>query len=239
MLAELLDAAGIANTPELPCHASWPPSSTASPKCIGPRCPSPRWCRRATAPPTSPSWPQAGEPFFGSGGFLAGPAWQRLQKPLDLEGTRFYRPNAGVLYPALYALLDRLAASAKSVRAAPQRPDGGEQGYRCDLTGEAEWLTHDLAHLSIPKGERKHADTLGNRAISKRPGLSRKGEHLGALAMLKRLWAALVRGGTSWANAISTCAASWCPPTPWRCPPRWSAGLSKARRSATPAASCW
>jgi CRISPR-associated protein Cmr2 len=122
------------------------------------------------------------------------------------------------------------------VRAA-QRPDGGEQGYRCDLTGEAEWLTHDLAHLSIPKGERKHADTLWNRAISKRPGLSRKGEHLGALAMLKRLW-------SRWfvEHELGKCDIDVrrfvVSTTPWRCPPRWALA-SKARRSATPAASCW
>ena len=93
-----------------------------------------------------------------------------------------------MLYPAIYELLDRLAASAKSVRTAPQRPDGGEQGYRCDLTGEAEWLTHDRAHLAIPKGERKRAPTLWNLAAQRRPGISRKEEHLSALAMLKRLW---------------------------------------------------
>lgn len=188
MLAELLDAAGIANTPELPCHAQLAAQLDGFPEVHWAAVPFAPLVQEGDGAPDVTQLAQAGEPFFGSGGFLAGPAWQRLQKPLDLEGTRFYRPNAGVLYPALYALLDRLAASAKSVRAAPQRPDGGEQGYRCDLTGEAEWLTHDLAHLSIPKGERKHADTLWNRAISKRPGLSRKGEHLGALAMLKRLW---------------------------------------------------
>lgn len=188
MLAELLADAGIANTPELPCHAQLAAQLDGFPEVHWAAVPFAPLVQEGDGAPDVTQLAQAGEPFFGSGGFLAGPAWQRLQKPLDLEGTRFYRPNAGVLYPALYALLDRLAASAKSVRAAPQRPDGGEQGYRCDLTGEAEWLTHDLAHLSIPKGERKHADTLWNRAISKRPGLSRKGEHLGALAMLKRLW---------------------------------------------------
>ena len=188
MLAELLAAAGIANTPELPCHAQLAAQLDGFPEVHWAAVPFAPLVQEGDGAPDVTQLAQAGEPFFGSGGFLAGRAWQRLQKPLDLEGTRFYRPNAGVLYPALYALLDRLAASAKSVRAAPQRPDGGEQGYRCDLTGEAEWLTHDLAHLSIPKGEREHADTLWKRAIGKRPGLSRKSEHLGALAMLKRLW---------------------------------------------------
>lgn len=188
MLAELLADAGIANTPELPCHAQLAAQLDGFPEVHWAAVPFAPLVQEGDGAPDVSQLAQAGEPFFGNGGFLAGPTWQRLQKPLDLEGTRFYRPNTGVLYPALYELLDRLAASAKSVRAAPQRQDGGEQGYRCDLTGEAEWLTHDREHLNIPKGERKHADTLWNRAISKRPGLSRKGEHLGALAMLKRLW---------------------------------------------------
>lgn len=188
MLTELLDAAGIANTPELPCHAQLAAQLEGFPEVHWAAVPFAPLVKEGEAAPDVSELNKAGEPFFGQGGFLASPAWQRLQKPLELEGTRFYRPNAGVLYPALYELLDRVAASAKSVRVAPQRPNGGEQGYRCDLTGEAEWLTHDRAYLSIPKGERKNTDTLWNRAIKKRPGLSRKGEHLSALAMIKRMW---------------------------------------------------
>jgi len=188
MLTELLDAAGIANTPELPCHAQLAAQLEGFPEVHWAAVPFAPLVKDGEAAPVVTELKAAGKPFFGDGGFLASPTWQRLEKPLDLEGTRFYRPNAGVLYPALYELLDRVAASAKSVRVAPQRPNGGEQGYRCDLTGEAEWLTHDRAHLAIPKGERKKIDTLWNRAIGKRPGLSRKGEHLSTLAMLKRMW---------------------------------------------------
>ncbi|MCK2088276.1 type III-B CRISPR-associated protein Cas10/Cmr2 [Thauera aromatica] len=188
MLADLLEAAGIANHPELPCHAQLAAQLDGFPEVHWAAVPFAPLVKEGDGAPDTTELAKAGAPFFGEGGFLAGPAWQRLQKPLELEGTRFYRPNAGVLYPALYALLDRVAASAKSVRTAPQRPNGGEQGYRCDLTGEAEWLTHDRAHLAIPKGERKNVDTLWNRAINQRPSLSRKDEHLSALAMLKRMW---------------------------------------------------
>lgn len=188
MIQDLLDAAGIANTPDLPCHAQLAAQLEGFPEVHWAAAPFAPLVKDGDGAPDVTELNKAGEPFFGDGGFLASPTWQRLQKPLDLEGTRFYRANAGVLYPALYELLDRVAASAKSVRVAPQRPDGGEQGYRCDLTGEAEWLTHDRSHLAIPKGERKKTDTLWNRAINKRPGLSRKGEHLSALAMLKRMW---------------------------------------------------
>ena len=188
MLDELLKDAGIANTPDLPCHAQLAAQLEGFPEVHWAAVPFAPLVKDGEAAPDVTELKAAGKPFFGDGGFLASPTWQRLEKPLDLEGTRFYRPNAGVLYPALYELLERVAASAKSVRVAPQRANGGEQGYRCDLTGEAEWLTHDRNHLAIPKGERKKTDTLWNRAIGKRPGLSRKGEHLSALAMLKRMW---------------------------------------------------
>lgn len=189
MLAELLEAAGIPDSPELPCHAQLASQLEGFPEVHWAAVPfAPLVEERTGEVPDTAELKKASTPFLGAGGFLASPAWQRLSKPLDLEGTQFYRPNAGVLYPAIYELLDRLAASAKSVRTAPQRPNGGEQGYRCDLTGEAEWLTHDRAHLTVPKGERKQAPTLWNLAAKQRPGISRKGEHLSALAMLKRLW---------------------------------------------------
>ncbi len=189
MLADLLGAAGIPNSPELPGHSQLAAQLDGFPEVHWAVVPfAPLVEERAGEVPDTAELKDASAPFFGDGSFLASPAWQRLSRPLDLEGTQFYRPNAGVLYPAIYELLDRLAASAKSVRTAPQRPDGGEHGYRCDLTGEAEWLTHDRAHLVIPKGERKQAPTLWNLAAKQRPGISRKWEHLSALAMLKRLW---------------------------------------------------
>ncbi len=187
MLAELLDAAQIDNHSELPCHAQLAAQLEGFPEVHWAAVPFAPLVKDGDGGPDTTELAQASAPFFGNGGFLASPAWHRLRAPLELEGTRFYRPNPGVLYPAIYDLLDRVAASAKSVRTAPQRLGGGEQGYRCDLTGEAEWLTHDRGHLTAPKGSRP-ADTLWNRAIGKRPGLSRKGEHLSALAMLKRMW---------------------------------------------------
>lgn len=193
ILAELLDAARIPNTPDLPCHEQLATQLGGFPEV--------HWAAVPFAPlvkatpgevPDVAELATASQPFFGANGnaagFLGSDAWARLSQPLDLEGTKFYRPNPGVLYPAIYELLDRVAASAKAVRVAPQRVDGGEQGYRCDLTGEAEWLTHDRALLTVPKGTRKDAQTLWNLAAKNRSGISRKGEHLSALAMLKRLW---------------------------------------------------
>ena len=57
------------------------------------------------------------------------------------------------------------------------------------MTGEAEWLTHDAGHLDLPPGQRK--DTLWARIAQKAPSWARKGEHLGALSALKRLWPTL------------------------------------------------
>ncbi|EAR23054.1 type III-B CRISPR-associated protein Cas10/Cmr2 [Nitrococcus mobilis] len=122
-------------------------------------------------------------------GFLGSRAWRVLSRPLELDGAAtFYQPNPGVLYPAVYDLVDRVLVAAKSVRAF----DALEQhGYRCSLTAEAEWLTDNPAHLSLPPGQRDQADTLWSRLGRKRPTWVRKGEHLGALATLKRLWPTL------------------------------------------------
>lgn len=189
MLGELLDAADIADTPELPCHEQLAAQLEGFPEVHWAAVPfAPLVKETAGQVPDVAGLRTASQPFVGEGGFLSGDTWHRLAKPLDLEGTQFYRPNAGVLYPAIYELLDRVAASAKAVRMAPQRYHRGEQGYRCDLTSEAEWLTHDRSLLTQPKGARKDAPTLWNLATRNQPGISRKGEHLSALAMLKRLW---------------------------------------------------
>lgn len=125
------------------------------------------------------------EPFHpqGSAGFLDSDAWKLLSRELDVDGATFFTPNPGTLYPVLYELLDRVQAAAKSVR-----PFGAlaQQGYRCSLSGEAEWLTTDRAQLALPPGSR--SDTLWTRVAAAQPAWARKGEHLGALATLKRLW---------------------------------------------------
>lgn len=120
-------------------------------------------------------------------GFLGSDAWRVLSRPLALEGAAtFYRPNPGVLYPAVYDLVERVLAAAKSVRAF----DALEQrGYRCSLTAEAEWLTDNPDQLGLSPGQRD--DTLWIRLGRMRPAWVRKGEHLGALATLKRLWPTL------------------------------------------------
>lgn len=189
MLTELLEKAGIANSPDLPCHAQLTAQLAGFPEV--------HW---ATVPfsliasdndgkalPEQEALAAASRPFLGNvkaPGFLGSEVWHLLAKEIDIDGTRFFTPNPGVLYPAIYDLLDRVAAAAKSLRPFTQTR---HEGYRCDLTGEAEWLTTDRAQLSYGKTARGDS-TLWGAAAKALPGLLREGEHLSALAMLKRLW---------------------------------------------------
>jgi len=131
-------------------------------------------------------------PFFGveAGkpcGFLDQPAWQALQKEIDWgDGTTFFAPNPGVLYPAVYDLAERVLVAAKSTRDFKQTE---QTGWRCSLTGETEWLTTDSAQLQ--KSYRQQTDTLWAKVAAKKPAWAKKGEHLGALPALKRLWPTL------------------------------------------------
>ncbi|WP_022947128.1 type III-B CRISPR-associated protein Cas10/Cmr2 [Methylohalobius crimeensis] len=128
-------------------------------------------------------------PFFGTEpgkpcGFLKSPAWQVLQKAIQWEdGTEFFAPNPGVLYPAVYDLSERVLAAAKSVRAFEQLE---QKGWRCSLTGETEWLTTDEKQLKT--SYRRQKDTLWSNLAEKKPAWAKQGEHLGALPAIKRLW---------------------------------------------------
>lgn len=141
-------------------------------------------------------------PFFGVApgepcGFLDTPAWKALQRELAWsDSTTFFTPNPGVLYPAVYELAERVMAAAKSMRSFAQIP---QAGWRCSLTGETEWLTAERAQLDVPAGKRKsrndkqfkdgeHVETLWTKVADRRPSWAKKGEHLGALAAIKRLW---------------------------------------------------
>ena len=124
-------------------------------------------------------------------GFLGSEAWKLLSGEMRLpDGATFYSPNPGVLYPAVYDLNDRLLAAAKSVRVFEPAK---HEGWRCTLTGEAEWLTTDRAHLAVPKGERAlgKVETLWVRIAERKPAWAKPGEHLSALPAIKRLWPTL------------------------------------------------
>lgn len=132
---------------------------------------------------------EAMAPFFGAQpgspcGFLDTPAWQVLAKDIDWgDGTTFFAPNPGVLYPAVYDLAERVMAAAKAARTFDANR---QEGWRDSLSGEVEWLTADRAQLALPPGQR--TDTLWTRIAKKKPAWANKGEHLGALSSIKRLW---------------------------------------------------
>jgi CRISPR-associated protein Cmr2 len=102
------------------------------------------------------------------------------------DGTTFFAPNPGVLYPAVYDLAERVLAAAKSVRPFRQTT---QRGWRCSLTGETEWLTTDAAELDTSYRQRN--DTLWAKVAQTRPAWAKSGEHLGALPAIKRLWPTL------------------------------------------------
>jgi CRISPR-associated protein Cmr2 len=118
--------------------------------------------------------------------FLESEAWKALSKKVDLAGATLYDPNPGAVYPALYGLADRAHAAAKSVRAFEQRP---QEGYRCSLCGEREWLATDRKELWLTP--RRRTGTLWGRLQDRRPSWARRGEHLCALCTLKRMWPVL------------------------------------------------
>ena len=114
--------------------------------------------------------------------------WNVITKELALKDMVFsFNPNAGVLYPAVYELAERSLAVAKTTRSfAPLL----EEGHRCTLTGEAEWLTHDRALLGLNRKDRVTQSVWG-RLAKERKIWVKPGEHLGAVATLKRLWPTL------------------------------------------------
>lgn len=136
------------------------------------------------------------KPFFGENdrpGFLDSDAWKILQKDLELTDDdgkkyRFFSPNPGVLYPAVFELAERALAAAKACRTFTQTK---QEGWRCSLTGENEWLTTDREQLHWNQKYRNKQGTLWTAIAAKKPSLAKKGEHLSALPAIKRLWPTL------------------------------------------------
>lgn len=117
-------------------------------------------------------------------GFFGSEAWAMLKAPIQPQQEwSFWEPNEGVLYPAVHDAAERLLAAAKSVRGFGQLP---QQGYRDSLSGECEWLTLDERELDLPPGQR--TKTLWARVAAKTPSWAKKGEHLSASGLIKRLW---------------------------------------------------
>ncbi len=133
--------------------------------------------------------------------------WKVLTRELKLDGLQFWAPNTGILYPAVYELAERSLGAAKATR-----PFAAllEEGHRCTLTGEAEWLTHDRSLLGLNRKDREAKSVWGQLAKKKKSWV-KPGEHLGAIATLKRLWPTMfaerigdLTGGTVRRFVVST-----------------------------------
>lgn len=118
-------------------------------------------------------------PFFGNSPhpYLDGETFRQLNTVGGAQSA------PGLAYAALHDLVERVAAAAKSERLFEQTP---QHGYRCSLSGEHEWLSLQAEELLLPPGKR--VSTLWARFAEESPSLLRKGEHLCAQSMLKRLW---------------------------------------------------
>ncbi len=138
-----------------------------------------------------------GKDASGTHGFLNSPAWKLLSKNIThTDGSVFYTPKPGVLYPAVFDLAERVLAAAKMSRTFEPL---SQKGWRCSLSGETEWLATTPEQLLIPAGQRlsrndpefvedRHTETLWTRIADVMPSWARKGEHLGGLSAIKRLW---------------------------------------------------
>lgn len=122
-----------------------------------------------------------------SPGFFGKEFWKFIKEGGSIDELSFFSPNGGVFFPAVIDLAEKLKAAAKATR----RFSGiCQEGYRCSLCGEREWLTSDRGHLPLVKRDRG-GKTLWDLACKKDPVISRKGEHLCGLCGLKRFWTRL------------------------------------------------
>ncbi len=206
VVQQLLEAAGLPNDETAYCHRQMNEQLEGFPEvhwAAAPFCLIQARNKSKDADLDTSKLSKAMAPFFGEAaepGFLGGCVWKVLRKGVQLDGAEFYAPNPGVLYPAIHELAERTLAAAKSVRAFRQRE---ENGWRCSLTGEVEWLTTDPAQLD--RSYRARNDTLWAKVAKKKPSWAKNGEHLGALAAVKRLWPTLFAKevGRATGNSVS------------------------------------
>ena len=121
---------------------------------------------------------------YGTDSLFGEKVWKVLNRDVTIDGAKFFKPNAGIVYPAVHELVERSLSAAKTLRPFSPLP---QHGHRCTLCGEREWLTEAAAQLHIPAGERRETpwlDKAGKFGI-------RKGEHLCGVCTLKRLWPTL------------------------------------------------
>ena len=214
-MTELLDTAGVADSPDLYAHAQITAQLENFPEVHWALVPFAPLARETGQGVDATELEAAQAPFrpVGDKGFLGGDAWKLLNREIKVDGARFYHPNAGVLYPALYDLLDRMQAAAKAVRPFPQLE---QTGYRCSLCGEREWLTTDRDQLALPPGERKERKTLWTVIAERKPVLGAQGRTPLRSVHAQAAVADAVCPAKSKTCSIRTCGAMSFPPIRWR-----------------------
>jgi CRISPR-associated protein Cmr2 len=123
-------------------------------------------------------------PALKTQGVFDAKIWQTLSAELQLEGVQFWGPGVGLLYAPVFDLADRALGSAKATKLFEPLE---QEGHRCTLTGEVEWLTHDRDLLHLNRKDRLQQSVWGREKLQRQLGI-KPGEHLGAVATLKRLW---------------------------------------------------
>ncbi len=108
------------------------------------------------------------------------------------EGVFKFRPNPGVLYPAAHEAVGKVMGATKTLRPFDQLE---QEGFRCTLCGEREWLTLDRRQLHFTRNQREDNADKGDHtlwtAIDNKPSWAKNGEHLCAVCASKRLWPTL------------------------------------------------
>ncbi|NOZ70133.1 MAG: type III-B CRISPR-associated protein Cas10/Cmr2 [Deferribacteres bacterium] len=109
--------------------------------------------------------------------------WDILAQPVKNKSGEwtFYEPNRGAAYTHLYGLTDRIHSAVKTSRPFEEIK---QEGYRCTICGEREWLTDNRNDLFLPPGEKRN-NTIWSKAAA---SIVRKGEHLCSWCTLKRFW---------------------------------------------------
>ncbi len=125
------------------------------------------------------------DPALADSGVFAPAAWSVLSREQSVDGFDFWRPGTGLLYAAAYTLNERGLAAAKAAR--PFRALT-QQGLRCTLCGEREWLTTDREELHKPRGQRLAEASPWAALAERAPSLVKPGEFLCAICTAKRAW---------------------------------------------------
>ncbi|RME84324.1 MAG: type III-B CRISPR-associated protein Cas10/Cmr2, partial [Zetaproteobacteria bacterium] len=129
-----------------------------------------------------------------------------IHEALRKKREGFYTPKAGAAFPGLFEGVERAHAAAKSARAFAQKP---QQGYRCTICGEREWIGGDeIIEVEKASGEvvsepakfqstrrleeGEDPENLWHQIHRQAPMLAKNGEHLCAWCALKRFWPRLL-----------------------------------------------